>query len=249
MQSIDMASRTWSTCSRCRTKLVGIYHFVWDDAFCGPCARESCGMCSACGDLTFRDATGSRKGPDGRNWCRLCATPLVGDDIDAASALTQFRTVLLSSGLKIGVSKLAVDLVPLSRSDHGTSSSVVGLTHSSHDGRSWNHRVKISKHVPDYLFGAVMAHELGHIWIAQSEFDRAPSREQQEGMCELFAHLWLNAWGAHRQTRRWAQQLNVRADEYGRGYRWAVKTFGIADGASVQSEIRRYFGTKNGLTL
>lgn len=246
MQSTEKASRTWSICFRCRRKLIGTYHFVWDDAFCGQCARRSSGTCSACGDLTFAEGSGDRIGPDGRNWCRLCATPLVGAEIDAASALARFRSVLHSSGLRIGVSKLAVDLVPLSRSGHGVSSSVVGLTHSSHDGRSWNHRVKISKHIPDYLFGAVMAHELGHVWVARSEFIREPTHEQHEGLCELFAHVWLNAWGSPRQTTRWARQMDVRADEYGRGYRWALETFGIGDGAQVQARISRYFGTVGG---
>ncbi|WP_167674344.1 protein DA1 [Rhodococcoides kyotonense] len=164
--------------------------------------------------------------------------------MSAGTALSTFRTALSSTGLRFGVKGLAVDLVPLSRPEHGLSDTIMGMTHSSFDGARWDHRVKISKYVPEFLFGAVLAHELGHVWIANSRFEIAPTHEQSEGICELFAHIWLLASGFDAQTERWVAQTVKRRDAYGKGYRWAASAFGVHRSPSVQANIADHFGAK-----
>jgi hypothetical protein len=94
--------------------------------------------------------------------------------------------------------------------------------------------IRILAGLPSTLFGAVVAHELGHAWLAQNG-SRPAESSIEEGFCELVAHASLKrlhtpfAAGLREQIRDNPDPV------YGAGFR------------QVQAAVRRH-GIKNVLT-
>jgi hypothetical protein len=229
-------------CAHCGDVLAGRHFIVDARNICRSCHKDSI-PCSFCGVPTPRSGLApARLGPDGQWWCSSCGKSLVGIDVDAYTALSSTRGRLKTLGVRIGISELAVELVPVTRKDQGLSDSVLGLAHSSFDGHEWNHRVKIRRFVPEFLFGAVLVHELIHVWIARSELNLPPTHEQEEGICELFAKIWLESDPNAVSARRWTRNAETRTDAYGRGYRWAAAQFGSNPPQRLQRAVASHFG-------
>lgn len=71
--------------------------------------------------------------------------------------------------------------------------------------------------------GAVLAHEYGHCYMFMRRFPSLPMRTE-EGMCELFAWLWLGGWSGSKEHARRRQLIEERKDAiYGDGFRLAKK--------------------------
>jgi hypothetical protein len=90
--------------------------------------------------------------------------------------------------------------------------------------------VRVLRGLPVFVFGCVVAHELGHAWLAQ--FDSRPTDPVvEEGFCELVSYAWLNRSGTpYAQELR--EQIRKNPDSvYGNGFRavqTAVRRHGLA---------------------
>ncbi len=78
--------------------------------------------------------------------------------------------------------------------------------------------VRVARGLPAFAFGRSVAHEVGHVWLAQSA--AGPRRPPvEEGLCELVAYAWLK-----RSPYTYAEQLRdlIRTNPdpvYGGGFR------------------------------
>ncbi|WP_221483792.1 protein DA1 [Saccharothrix ecbatanensis] len=90
--------------------------------------------------------------------------------------------------------------------------------------------IEIARGLTATHFGATVAHEIGHAWLAQRGA-RGLAKPLEEGLCELFSGAWLKRRGTEfaRTMRRVA--LENPDPVYGAGYRMvrdAVVSHGIA---------------------
>lgn len=213
---------------------------MWRDDFCSRCAASNPGRCAGCGEFVFvPDRRGGRVGPDRRLWCGVCGTNLVEVDVGFKSAFDRVHTVLRTMGMRIGIDGLNVDLVPITRPDENISPDVLGVAHNVFDGISWSHHVKVQRFLPEHRFGATLVHEIGHVWLARLGGPDTFSADQQEGICELFAHLWMRHYGCGEALARWESTTIRRNDGYGKGYRWAVARYGLGHAGAIQDLVRR----------
>lgn len=77
--------------------------------------------------------------------------------------------------------------------------------------------VGIVRGLPWPRFDGVVAHELGHVWVAQNDlhFDKV----EEEGVCELIAYHWYKRH-AYLGATRLAEDIENRNDSiYGKGFR------------------------------
>jgi hypothetical protein len=90
--------------------------------------------------------------------------------------------------------------------------------------------VRVLRGLPEFVFGCVVSHELGHAWLAQ--FDSRPiDPAVEEGFCELISYAWLKRSGTpHAESLR--EQIRNNPDQvYGDGFRVvqeAVRRHGLA---------------------
>ncbi|GAA2634610.1 hypothetical protein GCM10010399_79070 [Dactylosporangium fulvum] len=113
-----------------------------------------------------------------------------------------------------------------------TTGVLLGLTEQVIGGREGRRVIGISvvAGMPPTYFGRVVAHEIGHAWLALR--GREPVDDViEEGVCELFAYAWLKRNGTQ---LAWAlrEQCHANPDPvYGGGFRTvhaAVQTHGIS---------------------
>jgi hypothetical protein len=80
-------------------------------------------------------------------------------------------------------------------------------------------------------FGAVLAHEMGHAWLAACPGGR--DRSEEEGMCELVASWWLRERGGPLAAHL-LDLMDTRPDPvYGDGYRRACEAAAGRDPAAI----------------
>jgi hypothetical protein len=97
--------------------------------------------------------------------------------------------------------------------------------------------VRVLRGLPAFVFGRVVAHELGHAWLAQ--FGARPADPAvEEGVCELISYAWLKrAATPHAETLR--EMIRDNPDPlYGNGFRMvyaAVRHHGLATVISSMS--------------
>jgi hypothetical protein len=89
--------------------------------------------------------------------------------------------------------------------------------------------IRVAAGLPPNHFGRAVAHEIGHVWLAQQGGPQPPP-EIEEGLCELFAHAWLKVQ-RNRVTEEMRRWLRENPDPmYGCGFRGAhaaVREHGI----------------------
>ena len=183
----------------------------FEESLCARCARGS--RCLSCGGIV--GGTGSREAcrtQDGGTQCRRCFSTRVDTAEDLVTVVPSVRKVLHGYGVSLP-NRVSVQLVApdvLSHRGVGVQGfcSLVGSGDSAVVGS-----IKIVRGLPATRFGAVLAHEMAHGWLALIGADL--SGRLEEGLCELVASWWL------RRRRR--------------GYRMAVqRTAGMTPSAVVQ---------------
>jgi hypothetical protein len=90
--------------------------------------------------------------------------------------------------------------------------------------------VRVLRGLPSFVFGRVVAHELGHAWLGQ--FGARPSSQAvEEGLCELVSYAWLKRSGtpfaAEVRDRMWTNSDPVYGDGF-RAVHAAVRQHGLA---------------------
>jgi hypothetical protein len=90
--------------------------------------------------------------------------------------------------------------------------------------------VRVLCGLPAFVFGRVVAHELGHAWLAQFA-SRPADPAVEEGVCELIAYAWLKRSGAP-YAEELRDEIRTNPDPvYGNGFRTvhtAVQRHGLA---------------------
>ena len=93
--------------------------------------------------------------------------------------------------------------------------------------------------LPAESFAATYAHELGHVWLFQQHFPELPL-QVEEGICELFAHLWLinnpGPWSDY------LIHLKERSTDpvYGEGYRIALRSLRHMNPAELFEFVKKH---------
>jgi hypothetical protein len=97
--------------------------------------------------------------------------------------------------------------------------------------------IKVVAGMPATQFGQVVAHEMGHGWLARCPGRRSP--EVAEGICELIGSWWLRHRGG-RLAAHYLDQLMQNPDPvYGDGYRSAHRQAGHLPPAEVVRRMER----------
>lgn len=212
-------------CSFCATAMTGVYiRDSWGNELCSA-HLDQYQRCAFCGRLTReRKAESNTSGADPR--CDVCSRSAVESE---RAAVPQFSSVLewiQRRGLSVPVFPL--DLVDrhtlMSESSEPGTSRQLGFTRVSKtvfsDGTVKNEVRCIAglKGLPEELFCAVIAHELGHAWLRMSKVDSL-SQLDEEGFCEMLSFLWLSEEDS--QARRFYADRIAENDDpiYGAGFR------------------------------
>lgn len=78
--------------------------------------------------------------------------------------------------------------------------------------------IRVAAGMPPTHFGQVVAHEIGHAWLAQYG-QRRPEPAVAEGVCELFAYAWLKREQSPLARALRAQMHSNPDPVYGGGFR------------------------------
>ncbi|BCJ42885.1 hypothetical protein GCM10010168_03750 [Actinoplanes ianthinogenes] len=153
-----------------------------------------------------------------RPLCPRCATSAVRTQQDVKRVLPPIAARLRSLSIRT-TTPVRVRLVPFGEVQGllGGHGEVLGVTVSL---GSEVVDLMVVRDLPLARFGAVVAHEVMHAYLAQQGFGMLPP-EVAEGLCELLAHAWLKDQpGAPAQWER--RRISENPDPvYGGGFRAA----------------------------
>jgi hypothetical protein len=201
---------------------------------CVPCSTGP--TCFACGAVTGGSGAGARAGTllaDGRARCARCAGGAVDSRADLATIVPPVRELLWSYGIRLP-NRVRVQLTPLEE----LAGCQGDTTWVQHAGTARVLGLRVAVGLPATLFGAVLAHEMGHAWLAGCPARR--TQAEDEGLCELLASWWLR----HRGGRLASHLLSSMGQDpdplYGDGYRDAVRRAG---GLRPEAVVRRVAST------
>jgi hypothetical protein len=160
---------------------------------------------------------------DNRGSCRSCGTDSVDDQAAVRRNLPAMRVDLHALGIRLH-RPVRVDLVAprtmasLAQSLHmGTADSLTGLTERTGDEVI---RVVVQSGLPVIEFGAVVAHEAMHAWLAQRRF-RIVETAVTEGICQLASDGWLRRQSDPRAALIRTAMKSDPDPIYGEGFRRA----------------------------
>lgn len=217
----------------------------WGDSFCQHHPDEL-PACYSCKRLVSRHLTGGGvRLSDGRDLCSLCRQTAV-DRVDQGRPLMrQVFDALRAKGFDLGDVEVPLRLGGLQdlgvKHGHQTSGRTRTTLHTL-DGRVVRREVEeilILAGLPQEHFAAIAAHEYGHAWMFLQKFPALPPTVE-EGLCELFAYLWL----AGRDQPQAAHQLHMKHHNedpvYGAGFRAAVAALAHYDAAALVEYVRQH---------
>ncbi len=178
------------------------------------------GTCALCGRPRHRGQPGWSRFTATAARCPTCARQAVETQEEARKHIPFLRAEMAKLGIELA-QRVRVTLVEPDRINGDGGGLCLGRTLQ----RTWLETsvtdvlgIEIMRGLTTAHFGATVAHEIGHAWLAQrGARDLAPPLE--EGVCELFAGAWLK-----RQESGFAAALRRSALKnpdpvYGAGYR------------------------------
>ena len=193
-------------CALCRNPIAG--HFEVSqlaEAFCD--AHAALPRCRLCGAPV----------PGSGRFCRSCAASAVRTQQDVGHRLPGIRSDLRAMGLQLLapvrvrlVATLALDGLPAA-----TETETLGTT--TYVGAEVVDLAVVAD-LPLPMFGAVVAHECMHAWLAQHGVTEL-SLPVTEGLCELAAYGWLGRQDEPRAAVLRAQTRSNPDPVYGDGFR------------------------------
>jgi hypothetical protein len=171
--------------------------------------------------------------PDGRSRCARCSKWAVDHQSDVGSVVQLVRPLLHSYGVRLP-NQVRVELVEPSELRAGGGELVRGETVMEQDclsGASRVRGIRVISGMPATQFGKVVAHEMGHGWLALCPGSRGPAAE--EGICELVGSWWLRHRGGPLAAHYLEQMMRNPDQLYGDGYRSAYRKAGDLPPAEV----------------
>ena len=203
----------------------------WEEEFCQH-HNEELQQCYGCGRLVSEHLTNNGvRFEDGRTMCNLCRRTGI-DSLRAAESLARkVATKMADLGFTLAQDSFPLRLVDqrelTQAGTHGERiSGTTQMAIETLDGEVVKREIAaiLMLHgLPTESFAATYAHELGHVWLFQQHFPKLPL-QVEEGICELFAHLWLvnnpGSWSDY------LIHLKERSTDpiYGEGYRIALRS-------------------------
>ncbi|PRY34258.1 protein DA1 [Umezawaea tangerina] len=199
------------------------------------------GQCALCARPRHTGESGWSRFTSATVRCPTCAGQAVDTQEEARLHIPAVRTGMAALGIELD-QRVRVTLVE----PDAINTDVVSLCLGRTLQRTWADRattdvlgIEIARGLTTTHFGATVAHEIGHAWLAQRGA-RNLSPPLEEGVCELFSGAWLK-----RQRTEFASTLRRVSLEspdpvYGAGYRMvrdSVVSHGVA--AVLDSVCRR----------
>ena len=172
--------------------------------------------------------------------CRRCSRGAVDAHADIGPVVAVVRPLLQSFGIRL-VNRIRVELVSPADLRDQAGENLHGLTLIRPGGITPAQvlALRIVDGLPATLFGSVLAHEMGHAWLAgcpQGERDKPT----EEGLCELVASWWLHHRGG-RLSAHLLSKMGTNPDPvYGAGFRDARKRTEGHSPAEVVSRVQRF---------
>ena len=189
-------------------------------------------LCPFCSRVMGPDTTGGSvvSAANGMRICSLCDRRGVTGRGKAESSLERVR-LRLSDTFPVPPGSFSWELVDRQRLDslpgHGRHARAelgltVGVSERRGRAESMRIRVYLLSGLPDWLFDAVAAHEMAHVWQNLRHLANLPM-EQAEGSAELASYLLLDRGGTP-EGRIKIQEMERSDDpDYGVGFRKALK--------------------------
>eukprot|EP00658_Telonema_sp_P-2_P033334 TRINITY_DN24489_c0_g1_i1.p1 TRINITY_DN24489_c0_g1~~TRINITY_DN24489_c0_g1_i1.p1 ORF type:complete len:420 (+),score=79.40 TRINITY_DN24489_c0_g1_i1:81-1340(+) len=219
----------------------------WGDVYCTKHQKEM-PNCFSCGRLVATKQ-GCIDYADGRSSCELCAQTAIMNPDEARQIMLQVADVLGELGIPVE----EVDMLEVQLGDRHTLKSALqqyrqrtvgkGCVHEPKEALGLTAKVLVTKgggffrsersidHVsvlqglPAHHMGSVFAHELGHVYLWMNGFPELSS-SVEEGICELFKWLWLQAVPPDSTTTFLMEAMTKNKDKiYGGGFRAARASF------------------------
>ncbi|KAJ1636572.1 hypothetical protein T492DRAFT_958753 [Pavlovales sp. CCMP2436] len=154
------------------------------EAFCQSCTTRPCYSCAR--PIGRADAAA-------RPLCGTCRASAVVSERAALELLRELKGWFLDIGLDFGRWEPGqLRLVSSVASAH-----LEGLTHRSSLGRGGAGpartvpAIDLLHGLPRHHAAQVLAHEMAHAWLWLQHFPEPLDKKTEEGVCELFAYLWL----------------------------------------------------------
>jgi hypothetical protein len=195
------------TCVTCQRPL-------WGRFFIGPTGERFCDQhtgtprCLLC---SLPAAPGTARDIE---LCQRCAATSVREQADVKRLLPPVRRQLHRLGIRT-TTPAKVRLVSIA--EMGQRPGTVGMTYSAGCDVA---DLMILRDLPEVVFGATVAHEAMHTYMAQRNFGRQPPLVA-EGLSQLLAYTWLSRQGGMLAR---AHQRGIERDPdpvYGDGFRLA----------------------------
>lgn len=205
---------------------------LWDEFYCAE-HQGKLPQCYSCKRLISQPSTGGGgRYKDGRTICNGCRHAAIKDQNTASQLLTQVQRELARLKFETRTGAYPIRLVSqteLSRlSQHAYAEKPAGMARStilSVNGKVTSREIQeilVLYGLPPTHTAAIIAHELGHVWLLFNKFPRLPPLVE-EGICEYFSYLWLNRQkGAEAMFHLAALESNIDPI-YGMGYRSAQR--------------------------
>lgn len=176
---------------------------------------------------------------DGRVRCRRCSEGAVDTRADMGPTLRAVRGLLQSYGMRLA-NRVRVELARLEEVATPDNPDRMAYTYVVHTGvgRPTVAALRIVEGLPATQFGRLLAHEMGHAWLAGCpDVGRTP--RDDEGLCELVASWWL-----HHRCGRLARHLLAAMCQnpdpiYGEGFRTAARRASELSPAEVVARVGR----------
>lgn len=154
--------------------------------------HTDCAACAFCGLRRRVPGAGWRDlGLRGLLRCGLCGEDAVDVQDEVRGALNEVRRVLSAQGFPLP-KPAPVRLSPAAELPRADRRHVLGATVRRPPATTVV--VHIAAGLPTVYFHRVLAHELGHVWLAQNRVDTLPHR-LQEGLAELLSYSTLREVG------------------------------------------------------
>ncbi|MBI2240136.1 MAG: protein DA1 [Magnetospirillum gryphiswaldense] len=239
--------RSVCACCRCGQEIVGRYSInLWGETTCMAC--RSTGDCFHC------RSGGHLKEVDGRLVCSTCRELAVTNPSTAAKhvqAVTQWIDGLAALGRTPHV-PLAFLSPKQMRDEFGVGERTLGLARKAIT--TWGSRKSVSaegisivRGLPWPIFEKVLAHELGHVWVAANGMcELAP--QDEEGFCELLSYLWLTERGSLGKDMLLTGISESADPVYGAGFRNIHQRYALNGLPHIISQMRKGMPTDTGDT-
>lgn len=202
-------------CIVCGKPIVGKYYKdEWGNMVC---YSHYNGVCNCCGRLLM---------PYEKRYCHNCATTCVyAEDKNLWKTVRkiiayieyQFNNI----GVYVDMTSVDIQLVSRKTMKHsGTKRTVpLGTARNWESNRRKYHQICLLDGMPKLELAAVLAHELGHVWIFQQGLYDHLSKVENEGICELLSYTMLETVKS-KESIEMRRQMNLSKDPvYGEGFR------------------------------